>query len=172
MLKLFGSMVTIGAATLLGAYAAAELEAAYQEMLYLNRLIAMLRGEIRYTRSILSHIFLKISKEAKKPYDAWLGQMCIRMESRKGGSFDEIWRETAAVYLGDSKLPRRERRKLEELGMLLGNADVEAQMNHLQNYQEQLALSIQDMRAEIQNKKKLCRCMGVIGGIFIAVLLI
>lgn len=172
MLKLFGSIFTIVAASLLGAYAAAELEAAYQEMLYLQRLIAMLQGEIRYSRSVLSHIFLKISKEARKPYDAWLRQMCIRMETRKGGNFGNIWREGVDTYLGGSKLPHKERKKLEELGMFLGDMDVEMQINHLKGYQEQLALSIRDMREEIQNKKKLCRCMGVIGGILIAVLLI
>lgn len=172
MLKLLGSLFTIGAATLLGACAAMEIEASYQEMLYLHRLLDLLQGEIRYTRSVLSHIFLKLSREAKDPYDAWLRQMCIRMESRKGGSIGDIWREGVAMYLGDSRLPYRERRRLGELGMLLGDLDVEMQMSHLKSYQEQLALSIQDMRAEIQNKKKLCRCMGVIGGIFIAVLLI
>lgn len=172
MLKLAGGIITIVAASLMGAYAAAELEASYQEMLYLRRLMAMIQGEIRYSRSLLSHIFLKISKEAKKPYDAWLRQMCVRMESRKGGSFAEIWRESAGLCLGGSRLPRREKKRLEELGALLGDMDAEMQIGHLRAYQEQLALSIQDMREDIQNKKKLCRCMGVISGILIAVLLI
>lgn len=172
MLKLAGGIITIVAASLMGAYAAAELEASYQEMLYLRRLMAMIQGEIRYSRSLLSHIFLKISKEAKKPYDAWLRQMCVRMESRKGGSFAEIWRESAGLCLGSSRLPRREKKRLEELGALLGDMDAEMQIGHLRAYQEQLALSIQDMREDIQNKKKLCRCMGVISGILIAVLLI
>lgn len=172
MLKVLGSMCTVGAAALLGAYAAAELESSYQELLYLNRLIGMIKGEIRYTRSVLSHIFLKISREAKHPYDAWLRQMCIRMESRKGGNLGDIWRECAGMYLGESRLPRRERKKLEELGILLGDMDIEMQINHLKSYQDQLNLSAQDMRAEIQVRKKLYRCMGLIGGIFIAVLLI
>lgn len=46
MLKITGSMVTIAAAALLGACAAGELEAAYQELIYLQKLIGMIQGEI------------------------------------------------------------------------------------------------------------------------------
>lgn len=172
MLKFAGSIVTIVAATLMGAYVAAELEMSYQEMLYLHRLIGMLQGEIRYSRSVLSQIFLKMSRDARPPYDAWLRQMSIRMESRKGGDFASIWRESVVTYLGTSKLPQKEKEKLEELGQLLGDMDMEIQINHLNGYREQLLLSIREVREEIQNKKKLCRCMGIAGGIFIAVLLV
>ena len=42
----------------------------------------------------------------------------------------------------------------------------------LEGYQKELSVSIEDMHREIQNKKKLCRCLGISGGILIAVLLV
>lgn len=172
MLKVFGSTITIAAAALLGACAARELEVSYQEMIYLQKLIGMIQGEVRYARAVLSHIFLKIGKEAKAPYDVWLKQMSIRMEARKGGSLGDIWRESVNLYLGASKLPRRELKRLGELGVLLGDADARMELEVLGGYKEELSRAIEDMHREIQNKKKLCRCLGISGGIIIAVLLV
>ena len=62
--------------------------------------------------------------------------------------------------------------RLAELGSLLGDADIQMQLGFLAAYQEELALSAKDMYSEIQNKKKLCRCLGISGGILIAVLLV
>lgn len=171
MLKMLGSMVTVAAAALLGSCAAMELEASYQELIYLQKLIGMIQGEIQYARTVLSHIFLKVGKEAKAPYNVWLEQMSSRMEARKGGSLGSIWRESVNLYLRASKLPKGELQRLGELGTLLGDADVEMEQKVLGGYQEELAQSIQDMHREMQNKKKLCRCLGISGGILVAVLL-
>lgn len=172
MLKITGSMVTIAAAALLGVCAAGELEAAYQELIYLQKLIGMIRGEVRYARSALSHVFRKVGEQAKPPYDVWLKQMSVRMESRKGGSLGDIWRESVNLYLRASKLPRGELQRLGEVGALLGGADADLGLGILGGYQEELAGAIEDMHREIQNKKKLCRCLGISGGILIAVLLV
>lgn len=172
MLKAVGSLMVVGAAALLGFSAAAELEASYQELLYLRRLMEMLKGEIYYSRAALSHIFLKLSKEAGNPYDVWFGEMCALIESRCGKSLTSIWRESAAEALCKSKLPEKEKQKLSDLGALLGDSDLETQINQLKGYLEQLDEAIQDMRSEIGDKKKLCRCLGIIGGMFVAILLV
>lgn len=172
MLKAVGSLLVIGAAALLGISAAEDLETSYQELLYVKRLIEILKGEIRYSRAALSHIFLKMSREAKAPYDEWLKQMCALIESRSMGSLAGIWKESTAEILYRTKLPAKEKQRLSELGTLLGTSDIETQNSHLKGYLEQLEGTIRDMRSEIQDRKKLCRCLGIIGGIFLTILLI
>lgn len=172
MLKVAGSLMVVGAGALLGVSSAAELEASYQELLYLKSLMEMLKGEIYYSRAALSHIFLKLSKEARNPYDMWFRKMCALIESRCGKSLAGIWRESAAETLCGSKLPEKEKQKLKDLGMLLGDSDMETQINQLKGYLEQLDGTIQDTRSEIGDKKKLYRCLGIIGGMFVAILLI
>lgn len=171
MLKAAGIILVVGAAALLGINAAAELEASYQELLYLKRLMEMLKGEIRYSRAALSHIFLKLEKEAKSPYDEWLRKMSGLMESRCGKSLTGIWRESAAEALCGSKLPEKEKQKLGELGALLGDSSLETQIDQLEGYLEQLNGTIRDTRSELRDKKKLYRCLGIIGGMFVAILL-
>lgn len=172
MMKVVGGTLTVAASALLGMYAARELEASYQEMEYLYCLIERLQGEMRYSRDVLSRIFLKLSMESKEPYCIWLDQMSCRMEARKGGSISQIWRESVRDYLGGSYLPKQEKDRLTEVGSYLGEADIQMQMNQLENYQEQLQITMQEMRRGMNDKKKLCRCMGVTGGIIIAILLI
>ncbi len=46
------------------------------------------------------------------------------------------------------------------------------QLKILRHYEEQLNLEIQEIREEMQVKVKLCHCLGVLGGMLVAVLLI
>lgn len=172
MLKLAGSILVIGAATLLGAGAAGELEASYQELLYLKRIIEILKGELLYSRAALSNIFLKMSEDAKEPYAGWLTEMRVRIESGNGGRLADIWRESAEECLRSSKLPWKERQKLGDLGSLLGDSDLELQAGQLKGYLEQLESRIQEVGSELKNKKKLFRCLGIIGGMFLTILLV
>lgn len=172
MLKAAGSILVLGACTLLGASAAWELEASYQELLYLKRLIEILKGEIQYSRAALSYIFLKIAQEARKPYDEWFRDMSTRIDLKRGGNLADIWRESVTEMLCSSKLPLKERQKLSELGSLLGDSDLDTQMNQIKGYLEQLEVSIQDVRSEMGEKKKLFRCLGIIGGMLLTILLV
>lgn len=172
MLKAVGGILVIGACALLGAGAAGELEASYQELLYLKKLIELLKGEMQYSKAALSHIFLKMSKEAKAPYNDWLQDMCVRIERKSCGDLAGIWRESLSETLRGSKLPVKEQQKLSELGVLLGDLDLVTQMNQLEGYLEQLDVSIQDMRLEIRDKKKVFRCLGIIGGMLLTILLV
>lgn len=172
MLRAAGAGITILASALLGVRAAAQLENSYQELLYLQRLTVMLKGELRYSRTVLSQICARLSGGTREPYREWFAEMAVRLEERRGSSVSSIWSECTQRYLGRSALPPAELERLTGLGRYLETADPETQIDQLTGYQEQLGLSIQDMRTEIREKKKLFCCLGVSGGILLSVLLI
>ena len=86
-MKVAGSLIVITAASLLGAVAAKDMDAQYEEMRYISQLLMMLQSEIRYSRAFLSEAFLQLSKMSRPPYDAWLRQLYHRMERKNSGSF-------------------------------------------------------------------------------------
>lgn len=171
-MKLIGSMLIIGAASLFGMRLAMDLDAKYEEMKYLKRLLYILQSEIRYSRSFLGEAFLTMSDNAKDPYASWLRQLYYRMEKRGEGAFSLIWTETIQQYLSGVKLPAAEKKRLSELGQYLGSADTQMQIKHIELFEEQLDTAMKDMQEELCTKKRLCRCLGVMGGIFLAILLI
>ena len=128
MLRAAGSLLTILSSALIGLSFAGRLEDSYRELLYLRRLLLSLQGEIRYSRSILSQIFLDLSDKEKEPYASWLKEMGERIGQREHGQFSGIWESGIGTHVIGSGIPEIELERLAELGRQLGEADLEIQM--------------------------------------------
>ncbi len=172
MIKIIGSILIIAATSLAGCRAAMDLDGRYEELKYLRTLMYQLQSEIRYSRAFLGEAFRSLSREAKAPYDAWLRQMYRCMERRDAGRFEKIWGDTTAQYLSGVKIRRAEMKQLVELGRYLGTADTQMQVRHIDFFIEQMDMAMKEMREELRMKKRLCHCLGVMSGIFFAILLI
>lgn len=162
----------IAASTLIGMQAASDLDTQYNEMAYIRQIFSVLQSEIRYHRAFLSEAFSNIAGFVKSPYDVWMRQLYLRLERKDDGCLTDVWKETIDEYLIDLKIPRRQKEQIKELGNYLGNADIELQVRHIDLLEEQLETAMKEMQGELENKKKLCRCFGIMGGIFLAVLFI
>lgn len=160
------------AATLMGMQAASGIEEEYRQMQYVQQLIYLLQSEMKYSRAYLGEAFLHIKEQIREPYKSWLGEMSRQMECKDQGLFSFIWERGITDYLGEVRLPDEEIRRLLELGGKLGAADMEMQLKTLELYQEQMALAMTEKREGMRTKIRLCRCLGVMGGIFLIVLLI
>ena len=172
MTKIIGSIMIIGAASLLGWKKAADVDRAYEELQYVRRLLYLLQSEIAYSRAFLAEAFSNISRSAREPYRAWLRQLSCCMESCSGGEFEGIWNRTIHRYLQGTPLPEQEVEHLKELGKYLGNADIKTQVRHIELLEEQIEIAMKEMREELRTKKRLYYCLGVMGGIFLAIILV
>ena len=94
------------------------------------------------------------------------------MGQTASGTFETIWRQAVTVNLSSSGLPAREVDRLSQLGAQLGVMDLELQLRVLSLYQEQLSLNMEEVRQEMRTKIRLCHCLGVMGGLLVAVLLL
>lgn len=162
----------IAGTTLMGLRAADRIQEEYRQMQYLQQIIYMLISEIRYERAYLAEAFLHIKAQARKPYSDWLDGMSRSMHSREEGTFSDIWENGVRTYLAQCALPEEEKGRLGALGGRLGAADMEMQIKTLELYQEQLDLSMSEKREGMRTKMRLCRCLGITGGIFLTVLLV
>lgn len=142
------------------------------QMESLRQLLLKLQSEIRYARTPLGEIFFSIGRAAKEPYRTWLLEMSRRMEERDGSTFPEIWEQGAMEFLTDTGLPEGELAKLAEFGRQLGSADMELQVRAAELYLAQLSLSMSELRGELGPKVKLYRCLGVMSGMLITVMLL
>ena len=172
MLKLCGVMITILTSAVIGEVSAQEIEASYEELCYLKKIILKVQSEMKYSRSFLSGVFKKISGEVKEPYASLFLKVSGAIENHQMQSFEQIWEEQIERQLACTKLQKKEKDRLKEIGKYLGEADLQMQLRLMDGYLEQLDLSIGDMRRDMENRKKLCRSIGLFGGIFISILLI
>ncbi|MGN1166257.1 MAG: stage III sporulation protein AB [Lachnospiraceae bacterium] len=172
LLKVSGVVFIMAATTFMGIRRADDIQEEYRQMRYLQRIVSMMESEIRYARSHMGEIFSHIASHAQEPYKGWLLSMQREMNCANGKTFDEIWCQAIKGYLKDSGLPQNELARLMQLGNQLGVVDLKYQMNILELFQQQLSLNMEEMREGMKTKVRLCRCLGVMSGMLISILLV
>ena len=82
-----------------------------------------------------------------------------------------LFRSSTGKCLKDAGLPGNELARLADLGNQLGIADADMQVKLLDLYLDELSKSMDELREGMKMKIRLCRCLGVMSGIFVMILL-
>lgn len=91
---------------------------------------------------------------------------------QQGEPFNQIWKEEVDRLDADTALTKTDRQSLAALGEHLGFLDSEMQERNLLLYLEQLDLVIGELRSHRQERCRLYTSLGVMSGMFLAVLLL
>lgn len=171
MLKLMGIFCILSGSTGLGLAFARELELRITELLQIQQMMLLLRGEIRYMHQPLPEAFLHLSGNAPAPFREFFLKTARDLQRRNGQTAEEIWRRNLKNCFSGLKISRQEKKELEKLGSMLGYLDVEMQVNALDYYLEQLKLSVGQAREAAESRRRLYQYMGVLGGAALVILI-
>lgn len=75
-------------------------------------------------------------------------------------------------YLKELHLKSEHSIQLKELGTYLGKMDSVSESRNLQLYIDRLELEIEKVREGLASKKRIGNCLGIMGGLFLIVVLI
>lgn len=156
----------ISACSMIGFEKSRELQRHLNELEELKRVFTLLRSEVQYTKAPFMEVFLKISKKTNGIFVEWLTWLAKKLTGREAGTLQEIWRKSIYEQLNRSTLRENELEELCMIGTSLGYLET------LDLYLEQLDITIQKTREETTSKKKLYQSMGVMGGIFLVIILL
>lgn len=166
MLKFIGSIFIITATTCIGFTKSNEMRCHLYELEELKKLFCLLRSELQYTHAPFAEVFSKITEKTSTPYREWLSNLSQRLKNKTRGSFWEIWCLSIAEDLYETNLKEDE---LEELKNVGKNMEY---IESLDLFIEQLEYRIKNTREAYRSKRKLCQSMGIMGGIFLVILLL
>ena len=93
-------------------------------------------------------------------------------DEKTGTSLAGIWEEETRKYLAETGIPQDMMESLIRLSSELGTIDIEMQVKTLDLYLEQMEQKMEDMRTEQKERIRLYQCVGVTGGIFLAIILL
>lgn len=172
MLRFIGGILIITATTGAGILYGMELQEYLEKLLYIRHIIYMIKGELEYSSAPLSEVFGRISVRVRQPYRQWLSAMEQQVEDREEDAFLKIWMRSVDKYLKELHLKSEHSIQLKELGTYLGQTDGASESRNLQLYLGRLELEIEKVREGMAAKKRIGNCLGVMGGIFLVVLLI
>ena len=103
-------------------------------------------------------------------YQEFLQSLADRLKGQEGQTLGQIFRDCAKKEFRTAGFSAEEMELIASLGDRLGYLDREMQLRQLDIFEEELCRSwISGL--QLPEKKKLCRNLGILGGIFLGVLL-
>lgn len=170
IVKLIGAVVLIGATSFIGFSLAADCSKRPRALRELQSLMQMLENEIAYLSNLLSEAFDRIY-EGNNSDTAILFREAANKLSTSGVTAAEAWEKATEENYAKLSLNKEDKAILQAFGRMLGNSDLEGQLNNIRLVTSQLKL--QELKAEEMKRKneKMYRSLGVLSGLAIAIVL-
>lgn len=170
MVRYIGLGLVILGCTAMGISAGNEMERRIRDLRELLKFLELLEGEIGYANAVLTEGFRHAARRMKRPYAGFLENMAGHMDELRGDTLREIFEQYVRADLRHTALLEEDREELVCFGEQLGNLDVKMQLAAISLYREQLSRTCVQARETWKKDSKLYRCLGVMGGLFLAVM--
>jgi stage III sporulation protein AB len=172
MLKLIGAILTISSASAMGVYFSTIIKLRLEDLKELKKYIYILRGEIRYGGTPLPEAIGNLAKRSQSNYKDFFLIMSEKLVKLEGSTFLQIWEASVNEDLKGTCLNKKDKESLIRFGENLGYLDKEMQLNTIDLFVSGLEQEIEEMTATVKEKTRLYSLLGVLGGIFITIVII
>lgn len=170
-LKIAGAVLVVCSSACLGLQRAERWKKHRENLEELRRMILLLRGQILYARGTLEEALEQTGKKSEGAVAQMFKKTAKQLGRQDGRAFYEIWQEEVERCWRELLLTPEECREWKEFGRHLGYLDLEMQEKNVQLYLEQLDLAIQFYREHEREQIKLSVSLGVMGGLFLTVMM-
>lgn len=170
-LKILGCAFIVTGASGCGIWAASRYGERLDLLEQLRQMIFLLKGQILYANSPLEEAFETVGRRTKGPLSELFVRVAERIGGQQGEPFAQLWEEEIGQLGEAPALTKKDRQSLVSMGDHLGFLDRDMQERNLLLYLEQLDLEIQALREHKQERSRLYTSLGVMGGLFLAILL-
>lgn len=172
VMKIIGCMLVILSSAGMGFYFSSEMRSRIEDLRDLKKLIGLLRGDIRYANTPLPEAINSIHKRHTGNFQSFFRYVSTKLNELSGQTFTEIWKTAAEHELANTSLTKKDKLHLAQFGENLGYLDKDMQMNTIDLYVSQLEEMITESSKTIKEKTYMFNTLGIMGGIFITIIMI
>lgn len=171
VIRLAGAALVLSACSGMGFFFAGQWGERLKNMEYLKKLMFLLKGEIVYAHSPLTEGFERTGEKGGGEIGNLFLRVARRLNRQQGEPFYTIWQEEIDALPKSCCLKEEDRQSLKGLGEHLGYLDLEMQERTILLYLEQMDLTIGYLREHKQERRRLYTSLGIMGGIFLTILM-
>lgn len=171
-LKIIGSIFVIIACSGYGFSRGREYKKHVEELETLRRIAIMFATETSYSKLPIAELSSRISRKVGEPYKSWLTGLSDALKNEKQEPLMQVWEKEAEHLLKKLFLTEEEGNELKNLGIQIGNYNIQMQENAFRWYADLLKEKREQLMKEVSEKQKLCNSLGVLAGIFLVILLL
>ena len=163
-MKWLGILFLLGASTLTGYLLASRLDERVRLLRTIQKLIARFCAELSGRRISTGQML----REAAADFEFSALPFLKKAAEKFDGTipFCDVWSET----LSEAALTAEETEPLMEVGRILGSSDHESQLQALSLLAHRAGELVEQTAARTASEAKLCRSLGILAGLFFAVL--
>ena len=170
-MKIAGIILIVFSGAGLGICKSLELSRREKILEQLEKMILLLKNQIRCTGDAIPDALLEVAGKMSGEYREFLLSTSGAVQKRNGNTFGEIFKDCARELLPLSKISEEERDCFLSIGERLGYLDREMQVAQLSLLEADMDRCLSSLRRTMKEKKKLYQNMGIMGGIFLAILM-
>lgn len=171
MVKAIGGCLIVYASFMVG-HAIGQLHGRMvKEMEEMLLFIQLFKGQIMYAGSELPEILADSAKRLKGNVGKWVNGLAEMSEKNRDRPFAELWTDSLAMLRRDSALSLEVLADVDRIGKIMGDMDVEAQLSRINLVEDIITDIYQRERARSSGIKRLANSLGLLGGVFIVILL-
>ena len=170
-MRILGALMIILSGTGIGIYFAGNIKYRIKHLKELMVVMNQMSAEIRFASSSLSDIAFVLS-ENKNVYSDFFKELNVQMEKTEKVPFKELWKLGIDEHLRYTCLTEDDKKELKRLGENLGSLDVQMQVDTINMFSKDMEARIKELTITSCEKIKLCYALGMLGSIFIVVIMI
>jgi stage III sporulation protein AB len=167
-----GCVLMICGTTGFGWWLAAGYRQRLELLIRLRQMIYLLKGQITYANATLAEALRSVGERSEGLLSELFCDAAKRMEEKPGEPFRKIWETSVGLLDENVALTKKDRQELVSMGEYLGYLNRDMQERNLLLYLEELDDEIQDLKEHQKEKCRLYTSLGIMSGIFLAVILI
>lgn len=172
MLKLVGAILVIFGAAGFGFACKQDMQNKLYHTKCLRNILELLESEIRYSKAAVPEACYMASHRVEKPYSTGLSNVWNVMCANKGLPFSIVWKQEMGKFLKDIPVGEKEKELFLQFAESSGFADNQMQLRTMERCRESLEQSIIKQEESMENKTKVVMSMGLIGGLFLTIVLL
>ncbi|RKD25570.1 stage III sporulation protein AB [Ammoniphilus oxalaticus] len=170
-MKLIGACILLFSATMLGFHTATRYAKRPQQIRELGIALQLLETEICYGATALPLALDYVSKRARGEVGRLFQQAAQRLLAEDGRSTAECWEQAVEQVWSSMTMKKAEKEIMLHLGSVLGKSEKEDQRKHIRLTLMNLQQEEMVARDEQQKYEKMCRSLGILGGILAVILM-
>ena len=172
MVKLIGAVLVLISAYAIGSLLALQVKEQEKWLKDIKTALFLLMGELEYRQVPLPDALEIIGKRHGGRLASFFQSLSGELAKKEGFSLQELWKREAVSALKDCPLSKEQKEEFGDLGLYFMESDKETRRNSLDFYFKRLEEDIVNLRETGADQAYLCRTLGMLGGIFLLILVL
>ncbi len=172
MIKLIGAVLVLVSAYAIGCLLAFKVKEQEKWLKDIKTALFLLMGELEYRQMPLPEALEVIGKRHGGRVSGFFLLLSEELEKKDGFSMQELWHQLAETALKESPLSGEQKEEFAELGLYFMKSDKGTRRSSIEFYLNRLEEDIVNLRENGASKAYLCRTLGMLGGIFLLILVL